>query len=234
MLLIRLSAAICGSILIFAHSVPAYSPEISARELQTYQCARNVAGLVLPTEQPGPVFKDDDLVFSSLETRDGANVLIVSAGSGTFVVPLALTGVNRLRFQMPGPQSKLYYISFAHDSLLHSRFFNFATNQPPFGRQEAEYTRVEPRRAAYMLANLEYAILETSENALNALTEGRLDRRRLSRLPVTGCEHIAAIAPALAQRLRHNVEALEMLIVGPARIVRAGSRLPASVRPRGP
>lgn len=223
--------------LMAVHTTPAPVPEAprpALDELLSYACARSVATMVDVDRQTGPVFSDGVLVFTSIEAGDGSKVLIVSAGGGTYAVPLAHSGTNRIRFEIPTQaysRNKRFFLNYVHDSAYRSRFFEFSMDRAPSGHEELDYRWVQPQRADYMLANLDYAIYETSENELNALTEGRISRVEFNKRKAD-CDHISRRTPTLARTLRRNLDVLEMIVIGPQpKTVQASTRLPASVSP---
>jgi len=216
--------------LISVASAPAPSQILaSPEEALSYRCARDVATIVGHGQQTGPLFSEDTLVFASVVARDGSQVLMVNDGGGTYVFRLPRQGVNRLKFSLPQPQnSRTYFISYAHDEFLRSRLFEFSVGRPPAGREDMDFEPVQPMRSPALLPNFEYAILQTSEAALDAITEGRVPRADLNRHRVRDCDHLNKRAPVLARGLKHNLDMLELIVVGPT--PPATARLPASVR----
>ncbi|MBX3020210.1 MAG: hypothetical protein KF799_00915 [Bdellovibrionales bacterium] len=209
--------------------------QTNSDELLSYICARNVSTIVERGQQVGPVFSEGPLVFTSTEVQGGGKFLILSAGSGTYTLALPNAGVNRLRFQLPtqsSPKPKIFYLSYVHDGVFRSRYFDFSADKPPIGRDELDYDLASVRKADYMLPNLEYAIYETSENTLTAITDGRVKRDQMNKHKMENCEHISRKTPGLARNLKHNLDVLEMIVIGPKEgRPRAASRLPASVIP---
>jgi hypothetical protein len=214
-----------------AHPFPAQENTVDLEEILSYECARSVATMVERGQQLGPVFSDGGLVFTSTETQKGGRVLILNAGAGTYAVNLSSAGVNRIRFEIPTQDSntpKAFYLSYMHDGVFRSRYFDFGEVKPPAGRDELDYAYTNAQRAEYMLPHLEYAIYQTSENALNSLAEGGLQRYQMSRRKVENCDHISRKTPELARNLLHNLDVLELIVMGPA-VQKSDLRMPASV-----
>jgi hypothetical protein len=153
-------------------------------------------------------------------------VLIATAGAGTFAVPLDHSGVNRLRFSLPSDTSQVYYMSYLHDRLLRSRVFEFSVTKAPIGKEDLDYAPVQAVRAPYLLPHLEYAIWETSETFVNAITDGTASRTQLS-AHKSECAHLSRRAPQLASGLRRNLDELEMMAQPLGRMT--SRRMPASV-----
>ncbi|MGZ3723764.1 MAG: hypothetical protein ACXVA9_12565, partial [Bdellovibrionales bacterium] len=93
-------------------------------------------------------------------------------------------------------------------------------------------------RADNLMAHLDYAIHETAEATLSAITEGRVTRSQMLRHKVENCDHISRQTPSLAKNLRHNVDMLDLIVMGPAKpnktanlaaVDATGSRAPSSV-----
>ena len=196
-----------------------------------YQCARGVSTMVELNQQQGPVFAVGDLVFTSVEDLNSRRLLILNSGSGIFTVPLARSGVNRLRFRLPGSQqatSKEFFISYSHGGRLRSRYFEFATTEPPPGHDQMDYDHVAPKRSRELVRHFEHAIFETTENHLSLISEGRIDRQNWSRRKVEGCENLVKKNTGLADQLRRNLDVFEMIVLGPVP-KKIPDRLPASV-----
>lgn len=227
-----------------------------------YQCAKQVAGLLRQGEQVGPLFFNHDLIFTSIVAADSSQILLVHARSGLFSVRLMSQGLNRLRFVLPSDLREKptpYYLSYIPGDSIRSRYLEFSMIQPPPGRDEIDYDPVYLRRADDLLAHLEYAILETADNTLRGLTDGKLDRRQMSVKPIIrDCDHLARRSPSLDRRLRRQLDVIDTIVVGvkptptnvaaqtstfkpsaansnvssgrgPASIVSPSSRMPASV-----
>lgn len=208
--------------------------KVGADELLAYECAKSVASLVSPAEEIGPIFTDGRLVFTSIEANDASRLLLVNAGYGGFVINLESTGVNRLRFRIPtgaNGASTTFFLSYLHGGAsMHSRFFEYSENRPPVGQEEVEYALVEPKRAEYLLPHFDYAIHETAEATVSAITDGKFTRDQLSRHKLQSCEAVAEQAPNLASNLRHNVDMLDILVTGPATSdASSAGRMPASI-----
>ena len=226
------------------HSSPTYviSPHprrVEVGELLSYDCARSIATLVNPSEQTGPLFADGKLVFTSLETQDSSKILLVNAGYGNFVINLEAIGVNRIRFVLPvaatGP-TRTFFLSYMHGGLLKSRYFEFSEGRAPLGRDEMDYSFVSAHRAENLMPHLDYAIHETAAATLSAIVEGRVARSQLQRHRVDSCEHISRQTPNVAKNLRHSIDQIDLIVMGPkhkidtvAENAVSGSRGPASV-----
>ena len=199
----------------------------SVDELLTYECARSVAARTEVAEQIGPLFSDQNLVFTSVEGQDGNRILVLNAGGGTFTTPLEGQGVNRLRFALPvlaGGEPKVFYLSYLHGGQVRSRYFEYSEDTPPTGRDETDFVWVTPIRAENLLPHLDYAIFRTAEATVDALSEGTMARDRILRPHVENCEHISRRLPSLARHLKINLDRLDQVWAGPVRV-----RLPASL-----
>lgn len=200
---------------------------VNLDELLTYECARHMATFVDSIKRVGPVFSEGLLVFTSIEAQNRSRVLIVNAGSGIYAVPLSHIGINRIRFDLPTLDStgtKSFFLSYLHDGSGHSRYFEFSMLRPPQGRDELDYSFMQPQRAQYMLPNLEYAIYETSENAVAAATDKKLDTNKIY-VTRPNCEHISRKSPALARNIKRNLDMLNILTSRPAFV----NRMPANI-----
>lgn len=207
---------------------------VKSDEILTYECARNVSTMVETNPQLGPVFSEGLLVFTSIETQGGGKSLIISAGGGTYAIELKHEGVNRLRFELASQASikpKVFFLTYVHDRIFRSRYFDFSMGRPPAGRDDLDYDFAKVRRAEYMLPHLEYAIYETSVNVLDAITDGRVKREQMNKHKAENCEHLTRKTPGLARNLRHNLDVLELIVLGPPKPASRGasSRMPASV-----
>lgn len=236
MLMTRVLHLLINTGMLVSQPAPAGVTPVSPDEILSYECARSVATLVEKNEQPGPVFLDGPLVFTSIQASDGTKVLILSAGSGTYAAPLTQNGVNRIRFYLPTRESvepRLFFVSYLHDSSLRSRYFDFSMYKAPVGRDDTDFQLVRVQRADHLLQHLEYAVFETSDFTLSAFTDGRLQRDKMLKRKAEHCEHMFRKAPALARNLRRNLDALELMVLGPDSVKPAqSSRLPASVSAR--
>lgn len=220
-----------GNFLIAQSLMPDSAMPVSAAEMRSYSCAHSVVSMVRGMNQPGPIFAEGKLVFTSISATDGSKILVVNAGQGTYAIPLEGSGVNRIRFEMPGlvgGQKQLFFLSYMHGEALRSRYFEFSSGLPPYGKDVLDYVSVTARRTPQLKDHLEYAIRETAENIVSGITEGKLQREHFSSHQVNGCDYIYQNSPKLAQTLRRRVDELEMLVSGPRVSLPAG-RMPASV-----
>jgi len=229
------------------HSAPSATKaanRVEAEEVLSYECAKSVATIVSPSEQTGPLFSEGRLVFTSVEAQDSSILLLVNAGYGNFAINLEGKGtVNRIRFEIPTEANKppkTFFLSYLHGGTLRSRYFEYSEDHAPMGHDELDYSLVSARRAEYMMPHLDYAIHETAEATLQAITEGKVTRSQMLRHKVSDCEHIQRMAPAIAKNLRHNLDMLDLIVMGPKSTVGlattatpqttvAGGRLPASI-----
>lgn len=210
----------------------ASEPTTSVDELLSYQCGQSVSSLVSPSEQQGPLFHQGHLLFTSIEAKDSSKILLVNAGNGNFVLTLEGTGVNRIRFELPTGElsgRKIFYLSYLHGGILRSRYFDFAEGAAPTGHDESDYAWVNVQRAENLLPYLDYAIHETAEATVEALTEGKLVRNQLLRHKVENCEHISRREPRLARNLKYNLDLLDTIILGPRGPRGQSDRRPASL-----
>lgn len=215
---------------VMAHTVPlVLQPKPQMEELLSYDCAHSVASLYTGDQPTGPLFTREGLVFTSLVSTDQKRLLVLSTGSGTYKVTLPSIGINRIRFLLPGLGSSIaqpYFLSYMHDEVFRSRVFEFGYQRPPSGHDELEYHLVEAQRAEYLLPHLEYAIFETAENVVTALAQGRISRSQIQLASATKCEHLSRHSPSLQASIRHNIDALDMMVVGPRK---SANRAPASL-----
>jgi hypothetical protein len=206
--------------------------EVVVDEILSYECARSIASITHVDEQTGPVFAQGNLVFTSMEASDASTLLIVNAGNGNFMVNLEGSGVNRIRFELPTAkrgQSNSFFLSYMHGGTLRSRYFDYSEDKPPQGRDELDYSLMPVRRADNLLPHLDYAISETAEATLNAITDGKLERAELAHHRIENCEHISRTSPSLGNSLRHKLDQIDLIVMGPRTSVPLFvSRLPAS------
>ncbi len=225
-----------GLSVIIKPSAEPISLRSSIDELLTYECAKNVAQMLEPADQMGPVFSDYELVFTGLEASDRSRLILLTAGQGLFLIPLVNQGINRIRFALPaqGP----YFMSFLYDPLTRSRVFEFSRGRPPMGKEETDFALVHPFRSDQLLPNLEYKIHKTAESIVAALTEGQLDRSLIGNHKAHSCEHLERKSPRLGQVLAIDLKVIEQIVLGPksksAKVIAAvarmnSSRAPASV-----
>jgi hypothetical protein len=220
----------------FTHNPPSdkSSSGVAVEEILSYECARSIATIVTPSEQTGPLFADGRLIFTSLEAQDSSLMLLVNAGYGNFVINLERNGVNRIRFEIPSEANaapRTFFLSYMHGGVLRSRYFEYAEEHAPAGRDELDYSLVNARRADNLVPHLDYAIHETAEATLSAITEGRVTRSQMLRHKVENCEHISRQSPSIAKNLRRSVDMLDLIVMGPKvnSTKVAGERMPASI-----
>lgn len=209
-----------GGSLVLAQSVPVNRERpVPIDEILSYDCALSIASLSDTDDQLGPLFSRDDLVFTSIATTTAAPILILSAGAGTFSVPLLGSGVNRLHLEIPSATSRAqsYYISYLHGTSYRSRVFEFSVRRPPVGHDGTEYREVMPTRADQLRAHFEYAIFETAENAATAVANGSLERKQIHLVSGDKCGYISRRSPSVESGIRHNLALLDMIVSGPAR-----------------
>jgi predicted regulator of Ras-like GTPase activity (Roadblock/LC7/MglB family) len=204
------------------HSAPSSTKAVNrveAEEVLSYECAKSVATIVSTSEQTGPLFSEGRLIFTSVEAQDQSILLLVNAGYGNFAINLeSKDSVNRIRFEVPTEANKAphtFFLSYLHGGTLRSRYFEYSEDQAPTGHDELDYSLVSARRADYMMAHLDYAIHETAEATLQAITEGKITRSQMMRHKVGDCEHIARMSPSIAKNLRHNLDMLDLIVMGP-------------------
>lgn len=226
-----------GGSLMMANPVPVAPPLIyvpaTVEELLSYQCGRDVSSMLSGPDQPGPVFSSGLLILTSTEARNGDRLLIVNAGAGTFVLPLAVEGVNRLRFTIPtqtAPEPREFFLSYVHGYRgTRSRIFESSINSAPMGKDILDYTPVHPARAENMREHLDYGIFQTASNMVSALREGRLERQLLQRGRAENCEHITREQPAVGRILRASLDQMENIYKGSRGERPAKLRMPASM-----
>jgi hypothetical protein len=250
----QLTGMLFGGVLVMAQglahphgSTPSAAPEVhvTVEEILSYDCARSIASIVKSSEPLGPLFSQGQLVFTSIEAADASNILLVNAGYGNFSVALEGAGINRIRFEVPtGDNSgdpQLFFLSYMHGGVLRSRYFEYSEGHAPAGHDDLDYLLVHPQRAENLLPHLDYAIHETAEATLAAITDGKVPRSELSRHRIANCENISRQSPNLARQLRHNLDMLDMIVMGPwptsptapASVVSnngGGGRMPASLK----
>lgn len=235
----KLMNLLLGGSLVIAQAVPVNTERpVPIEEILSYDCARSVASLSDVDNQVGPLFSRDDLVFTSIATTTAEPLLLVSAGAGTFSVPLLGSGVNRLHIEIPSATSRAqdYYISYLHGTTYRSRVFEFSMNRPPEGHDEFEYRDVAPTRADELQAHFEYAIFETAENTATAVANGSLERKQIHLAKSDKCSYISRRSPSVEQSIRHNLALLDMIVTGPVRQSKpsvtplsSSGRMPASL-----
>lgn len=213
-----------------ATSMPVVKPaKVTVEEVLSYDCAKNIAGVLSPADQVGPIFTSGTLVFASLEAQDSSKLLMVNAGQGNFVIRLESDGVNRIRFEIPVAgknKGRMFFLTYLHGGAMRSRYFDYAEGRPPVGKDELEYAYVVAKRADHLQAHLNYALHETAEATLAAITDGRVDRSRILKREVEGCESIDRQSPGIARHLKYNLDQLDLIVSGPEG---SGSRMPASI-----
>ena len=206
--------------------------KVSVEEILSYDCAKNIAGVLSPADQVGPLFANGSLVFAALETRESNKILLVNAGQGNFAVALENNGINRIRFEIPvvgKNKARMFFLTYLEGGAMRSRFFDYSEGRPPIGKDELEYAYVVAKRANHLQTHLNYALHETAEATLAAITDGRVDRSRLVRKQVDGCESLDRQSPSIARSLKYNLDQLDLIVSGP---VSTGGRVPASLRTR--
>lgn len=197
---------------------------------QVYQCGRQIAGVLAPTDQRGPLFAAGSLVFTSIEARDTSKLLVVNAGAGSWVVRLTGQGVNRVRFTIPATEvgaPRTFYLSYWHGSgtTLGSRFFEYSEGIPPLGHDELSYLNLTAQPAPGLVPHLQYAIYETVGATIKLLMDGQLNRTQLQVSEShQNCQLATRDSPKLSYHLQRNIDLLEMMVRGPAT---AGAQEPA-------
>jgi len=226
----KLIQLISSVTLAVAHPIPEAS-RFTVDDVFSYDCAHSVVTMVKTTEPMGPLFSEGELLFTSLVASDGSLLLLVNAGLGTYSIPLEKSGVNRIRFELSTRSSrtpKKFYLSFMHGQTLRSRYFEFSSGIAPYGKDDLDYTSLNPVAAPGLKPHLEYAIHETATHLLDAITTGKLSRQNYRGHAAENCEVIYRSSPKLAKTLKRNIDELEMLMIGPKL---QSSRMPASVSP---
>jgi hypothetical protein len=229
----KLMNLLLGGSLVMAQSVPVnLTRPVPIDEILSYDCALSITSLFDADDQLGPLFSRDDLVFTSIVTTSATPILVLSAGAGTFSVPLLGSGVNRLHIEIPSATSRAqsYYISYLHGASYRSRVFEFSTRRPPVGHEGIEYRDVVPARADQLQAHFEYAIFETAENAATALVNGSLERRQIHLVSGEKCNYISRRSPSVESGIRHNLALLDMIVTGPVRQAKSAVAVKAAPR----
>ncbi len=216
-------------------TVPAanYAPA-TLDEILTYECAKSVAGIVNGGINPqiGPVFYQDGLVFTSLSNSRGEKMLVVDAGMGIFTIPLNAVGVNRMRFTLPinsHGETQTYFLGYIHGERYRSRALELTIEKAPIGRDDLDYQRAHITRSENLLPHLEYAVFQTTQTMLSAISAKRLTRQDLNIAAVESCDHISRRSPSLARNMRFDLEVIVREILGPKSVAAGGGRMPASV-----
>lgn len=195
----------------------------------SYACARSLASILDHETQMGPLFVEGKLIFTSLDAQDNSKILLVNAGAGNFVVPLVGQGVNRIRFDLPVAGERMprrFFLSYMHGERMRSRYFEFSEEHPPIGKEATDFQNVKVSRAQNLLPHLNYAIYETTDVAISALTDGSIGRGRLQGHKIERCDELARQSPRIGQLFKRNVDMLEIFATG----VHSASRMPASIR----
>ena len=238
MLVNKILALIFGGVVVT--TTPIEMPAVGLDEILTFECAKHVIGLIPVDYQQGPVFHRDGLVFTSINAANGDKILIVNAGSGTFSIPLAGTGVNRLSFTIPARiqgDMNTYYLAYLHGGSRNSRFYEFSSGKAPPGKDEIDFQTTNPKRAGTLLPYLEYAIFETIESTLTLLTDKKIERHQLGIIRPESCDHISRQSPALARNIRYDLTVIAAIVKGPkpqpkfnvAARASGSGRMPASI-----
>lgn len=227
----KLLALIFGSSLT-AVQQPVYPPA-TLEELLTYDCAKVVAEIVGNGPQIGPVFHQQGLVFTSLSNARGQKMLIADAGAGLFTIPLNDVGVNRMRLTLPTAAlgaPKTFYLTYIHGDRYRSRVTEFAVERAPAGHEDLDYQLAHVFRDKTVVAHLEYAIFQTTQAAVLAISRKTVARQDLTVVREDACAHIARSSPALARNMEADLELIRREIIGPKKIAAGNGRMPASVR----
>lgn len=212
--------------------LPSYPPP-TLDEILTYECAKAVADVVGNGPQIGPIFSQEGLVFTSVANARGEKVLIMDAGVGVFSVPLSGVGLSRVRFTIPVDNKnthRTFYLGYIHGDRYRSRTTEFSIDRAPIGRDELDYSDVPIRRAESLLAHLEYAIFQTTQNTLSAVSEKRVTRQDLNVVNTESCDHMARRSPALSRNLQFDFALITREIMGPKKVASEGGRMPASAQ----
>lgn len=209
-------------------SMPPPTPA-SVDEMLTYECARSVVNYLSSQEVDiGPIFHRDGLVFTSIDLANGTSSLIVSAGSGTFAVPITSGEINRVRFSLPkGSKSEAhtYFMAYVYGLGLTSKTLEFSSGRPPEGRDVLDYSPVAATRAEELLPYLEYAVHEKIKRTVKAVNEKRLAAADIGHLNPFVCEHISRTRPDLGRTIRQNLAFLEKLVMPPKKKTQTASNL---------
>ena len=179
--------------------------QASSGEARSYECAKNLATLISSTDQRGPLFAVGNLIFTSLEAEDHSQLLPVNSGSGAFVLRLKSSGLNRIRFQIPGLGCRpghTYYLSYMHGDRAPSRFFEAGEDRAPLGHEVMDYQLTSVTAAEHLESHLIFAIQKTAQAMASGLNEGRLTRGMLQAQSLQDCQALVRRAPALAKNLK--------------------------------
>ena len=179
--------------------------QVSSGETRTYSCGKNLAALISSTDQRGPLFAVGNLIFTSLKAEDHSQLLLVNSGSGAFVLRLKSSGLNRIRFQIPGLGGRpghTYYLSYMHGDRAPSRFFEAGEDRAPLGHEVMDYQLTSVTAAEHLESHLIFAIQKTAQAMASGLNEGRLTRGMLQAQSLQDCQALVRRAPALAKNLK--------------------------------
>ncbi|HMN69229.1 MAG TPA: hypothetical protein PKC28_11870 [Bdellovibrionales bacterium] len=216
----------------FAVVPPSFTPNRlpTVDEILSYECGQTVASILELYDQVGPTFFGRGLVFASIENTQGSPLLMVSGGAGLYSVPLSAVGVNRLRFLLPTNRAlvpRAFYLSYMHGGPSRSRVFELSDGRAPHGKDDLDFIEVLPARAEALLPHWDYAIFQTAENTIAALTGKKLAGEQIQHRSKEGCEHLDRRSPSLAKSLTHSLNGIDLLAFGSPRVA---SRAPASGR----
>jgi hypothetical protein len=215
------------------HLHPAQVARNSAESIQTYHCAWAVASVFSSEVQPGPVFARQQLAFTSVDSQGDRPILMVSQGGPWYGFALNKFGTSRIRFSLPGAApNQTYFISYLHDSRIRSRVFEFSYGRPPNAFHETDFQLVFPFSSERILPQVRFSIMETAQEVLNLVTEGKVGRAELKVSGLAACKMSGEKVLQMTSGLRHKLDVLEMVAAVPIKSktgAALGSRMPASI-----
>lgn len=197
--------------------------QATPQEQATFECARSLGGMLVTSDQSGPMFYGYDLAFTSITASNGSHILIAANTMGLFEFPLPSSGLNRIKFTLPvgERQTQVYYLGYMHGTgISSSRVFDFSAGVPPAGKIDEHFKRAVGTRAPRLLPHFNFALYETAGGMVNALIDGKLPRHAVRRDFVQKCDTFTAV--------NRHLNRIEMLVMGPKTEV-TSSRMPASV-----
>lgn len=115
--------------------------------LGLYRCSQELARADIGKKSPGPVFAENDLVFTSIEnpSHTESTLLVVTELEG-YPFSLPKEFYPRVQVEVPDPNPRLLpktvYMRYMHSEILGSRYSDYTQDYPAFGFSRSQYARL--------------------------------------------------------------------------------------------
>ena len=194
-------------------SLPAFASDL-------YTCAKDLSLLHSNVRALGPIFFREEIAFSSI--NENGRLFIVITPNQIFTAPIDQSVINRVSFRLSG---STYYVSYMHGEITGNRYFEFAKNIIPSGRDKTDFKPLDLKPAPWMSTTLIGMMDDQMDQILSDIRLGAVDKSKAYYFPLNSCQRLPG-GGFHAQQLRHNVDVLHVWTKTP---IQTSSRMPASL-----